>query len=140
MAMVLRCVAALIAGMIVALVLVVAVELFSAVVHPVPPGFQGTKEEMCLHVARYPAWVLALVVPAWGATAFASTWISGRIGNLACALCIGLLLIAAVAFNVSMLPYPAWFKIVILLAVPAAVLLGSRLSIRRKAVGSGEFN
>ena len=122
-----------------ALVFVVAVELFGAVVHPVPPGFKGTMEEMCLHVERYPPWVLALVVPAWAGAAFASTWVSGRIGNLASALCIGVLLIAAVVFNVSKLPYASWFKIVILIAVPTAVLLGSRLSFHREAIGSNEL-
>ena len=73
MATVLRCMAAIIAGMIVAFVVVVAVELFSAAVHPVPPDFAGTREEMCLHVERIPTWVLALVVPAWAGAAFAGT-------------------------------------------------------------------
>jgi hypothetical protein len=132
--MVLRCMGAMIAGMIVALVFVVAVELFGAVVHPVPPGFKGTMEEMCLHVERYPTWVLALVVPAWAGAAFAGTWIAGRIGNRACALCVGLLLIAAVVFNVSKLPYPNWFKIANLLLVPTAIVLGSRLSIRQRPI------
>jgi hypothetical protein len=127
----LRYIAAIIAGIIVVLVLLVAVELFSAVVHPVPPDFKGTMEEMCRHVERYPHWVLALVVPAWAFTAFAGTWISGRIGNRNCALFIGLLLIAAVVFNVSKLPYPTWFKIVILIAVPTASFLGTRFSVRR---------
>src|SRR3954454_23659309 len=136
MAMVLRCMVAIIAGMIVVLALVVTVELFSAVVHPVPPSFKGTMEEMGLHVERYPHWVLALVVPAWAGAAFAGTWISGRIGNRKCALCIGLLLIAAVAFNVSKLPYALWFKIVILLAVPVAIVLGDRWSIRRVPLGA----
>ena len=49
-----RVVAAIAAGMTVAFILVVAVELFSAVVHPVPPDFNGSMEEMRLHVARYP--------------------------------------------------------------------------------------
>jgi hypothetical protein len=131
MATALRSIAAIIAGMIVAFISVSAVEYVSAVVHPVPPDFRGTMEEMCLHVARYPHWVLALVVPAWAGTAFASTWITGRLGNRICALLIGLLLLAAVIFNVSMLPYPIWFKILNLLAIPAAILLGDRLSIRR---------
>jgi hypothetical protein len=139
MAMVLRCMGAIIVGMIVALVFVVAVELFSAVVHPVPPGFKGTTEQMCLHVERYPTWVLALVVPAWAGAAFAGTWISGRIGNRMCAICVGLLLIAAVVFNVSKLPYPNWFKIANLLVVPAAIFLGSRLSIRQRPIGSNEL-
>jgi hypothetical protein len=92
------------------------------VVHPLPPDSKGTMEEMCLHVERYPTWVLALVVPPWAGAAFAGTWASGRIGNRKCAMCVGLLLIAAVVWNVAMLPYAVWFKIVILLAVPAAAL------------------
>ena len=131
MARALRGIAAIIVGMIVAFIFVVAVEWFSAVVHPVSPDFGGTMEEMCLHVARYPRWVLALVVPAWAGTAFASTWISGRIGNRLCGLFIGLLLLAALILNLSMLPYPIWFKILNLLAIPAAILLGDRLSIHR---------
>jgi len=135
----LRTLAAIIAGMIVALVFVVAVELFSAVVHPVPPDFGGTMEEMCQHVSRYPHWVLALVVLAWGAGAFVSTWTAERIGNRGSALFTGLLLLAAVVFNISKLPYPNWFKIVILLVIPTAIVLGSRFPIRRKAIGSNEL-
>jgi hypothetical protein len=136
MATAFRGIAAIIAGMIVAFILVVAVEFFSAVVHPVPPDFGGTMEEMCQHVARYPQWVLAVVVAAWAGTAFASTWISGRLGNRICALLIGLLLLAAVIFNVSMLPYPIWFKILSVLAIASASLLGDRLSIHREAPGT----
>ena len=51
-------------------------------VHPFPENFGGTTEEMCLHVKRYPDWVLAVVVVAWGTTALVSTWIAQRIGNL----------------------------------------------------------
>jgi len=134
MSIVLRCMAAVVAGLIVAFVLVVAVEVFSAVVHPVPSDFGGTMEETCRHVAHYPNWVLALVVPAWGATAFVSTWTAERIGNRWCALFVGILLVAAVVLNLSMLPYPVWFKGVTVLAIPTAVVLGSRLPIRRKAI------
>jgi hypothetical protein len=126
MAVAFRILAAIIAGMLVALILLVAVELFSAVVHPVPPDFGGTMEEMCEHVARYPHWVLALVVPAWGVAAFVSTWTAERIGGRGSALLIGLLLLAAAVFNLSMLPYPIWFKIVNLLVIPTAIVLGSK--------------
>jgi hypothetical protein len=70
----LRTVLGVVAGVALAFVLVIAVELFSAVVHPLPPGFAGTMDEMCLHVARYPDWVLGVVVLAWSATTFVSTW------------------------------------------------------------------
>ncbi|MEI8382103.1 MAG: hypothetical protein WCJ09_18375 [Planctomycetota bacterium] len=47
-------------GMGLSFVLVIAVEAFSSVVHPIPADFQGTMDEMCQHVARYPHWVLGL--------------------------------------------------------------------------------
>jgi hypothetical protein len=136
MATIFRTLVAIIAGMLVAFVLIVAVELFSAVVHPVPPDFGGTMEEMCQHVARYPTWILALVVPAWGAAAFVSTWTAKKIGNRGSAICVGLLLLAGVVLNISMLPYPIWFKLVILLVIPTALVLGSILSIRQATHGS----
>ena len=124
---------AVVAALAVAFILVVAVELFSAVVHPLPPDFDGTMDQMCQHVARYPHWVLAVVVAAYAATALAATWIAGRFGNLGCALVVGLLLSAALVFNVSMLPYPIWFKIAALIAIPAAIVYGLYLSGLRQA-------
>ncbi len=135
MATIFRTLVAIIAGMLVAFVLIVAVELFSAVVYPTPPDFGGTMEEMCEHVASYPTWVLALVVPAWGGAAFVSTWTANKIGNRGSAIFVGLLLLAAVVFNISKLPYPIWFKLVILLVIPTALVLGSLLSSRQKTLG-----
>lgn len=120
---VLRSIVAVFVGLIVLLLLVIAVEFFSAVVHPFPEGFGGTTEEMCQHVARYPHWVLASVVGAWAVAAFVGTWAAQRIGNVYSAAIVGLLLLAALLVNVSMLPYPTWFKTANLLVVPTAVLL-----------------
>ncbi|MEX2112039.1 MAG: hypothetical protein WD845_02580 [Pirellulales bacterium] len=131
MATLFRAVGAIVAGMLVAFILVVAVELFSAVVHPLPPDFAGTTEEMCQHVERYPHWVLAVVVPAWAGTAFAGTWIAGRLGNRGSALFVGLLLLAALIFNIAMLPYPIWFKIASLMVIACAIVTGFCLSSRR---------
>lgn len=132
MATVFRVVVAIFAGMLVAFILVVAVELFSAVVHPLPPDFGETVEEMCQHVERYPPWVLAVVVPAWAGTAFAGTWTAGRLGSRGAALFVGLLLLAAVVFNISMLPYPIWFKVANLIVIPLAIVAALYLSSRRK--------
>lgn len=129
----LRLLGSIVAGLALALVLVIAVELFSAVVHPVPPDFDGTMEEMCKHVARYPHWVLAVVVPAWGGTALASAWLTQRIGNRDGGLFVGALLLAAVVFNVVQLPYPMWFKLVMPLAVAGCIALGLRWSGPRNA-------
>lgn len=124
MSAVLRTVVAMVVGLAIALALVIAVEFFSAVVHPFPAGFRGTQEEMCRHVENYPAWVLAVVVPAWAATALVSTWAARSIGNRHAAATVGLLLLAAVAVNISMLPYPARFKVASALFVFSAVAFG----------------
>ena len=126
----LRALAAVFVGFIASFLLVVGVELFGALVHPLPEDFQGTSEEMCRHVERYPQWVLAVVVPAWAAAAFAGTWTARRIGNLYSSATVGVLVLAALVFNISMLPYPIWFKIANLLAIPTALVAGS-LSMRR---------
>jgi hypothetical protein len=125
---VLRSIAAVLAGLLVLFTLVMAVELFSAVVYPFPEGFEGTKEEICRHVERYPQWVLAVVVPAWVLAAFASTWTARRIGNLASSAIVGLLLLAGLICNISMLPYPIWFKIANLLLIPIAILAGTKVT------------
>jgi len=66
------------------------------------------------------------------------TWIAQRIGNLYSSAIVGLLLLAALIFNISMLPYPIWFKIANLVAIPIAMIAGSRLAMRHKTAGAGE--
>lgn len=121
----LRAVVGVLVGIVIAFVLVVLVEGFSAVVHPFPEDFAGTPEEVCLHVTRYPQWVLAAVVPLWGLTAYVSTWVGKRIGGWGAASVVGLLLLASVVFNISMLPYPLWFKLASVAVVVAAVLVAA---------------
>jgi hypothetical protein len=136
----LRFVAGVFCGLLVAFVLVVAVELLSNVVHPLPADFGGTTEEMCRHVERYPAWVLAIVVGLWAATALIGTWTARKVGNLYSSASVGLLMLAAVILNISMLPYPLWFKIADLVAIPLAILAGARSSRRRKAASGVDVN
>jgi hypothetical protein len=121
----LRTLLAVVAGMALAFVLVIAVEIFSAVVYPVPPGFTGTMDEMCQHVARYPRWILGVVVLAWSATAFVSTRVATRIGNRPAGIVVILIMTLAIVFNIAMLPYATWFKVVMLSCFPVACYLGA---------------
>ena len=116
-----RVIAGSLAGMVTAFLLLIAAEMFSAIMHPFPADFGGTQEEVCQHVARYPEWVLATVVGAWGLTALASTWIAARIGGRGAAILIGLLLLAGLVCNVTMLPYPRWFKVLSVIVSATAV-------------------
>jgi hypothetical protein len=136
----LRAAGSILAGVALALVMVIAVELVSAVVHPVPPGYTGTMDEMCKHVESYPHWVLALSAAAWGGTAVASTWVTSRIGGRGCGAFVGLLLLAGVVFNIAKLPYPMWFKVVNLIAIPAAIYLGLRSPSRQKPTAVSSAN
>jgi hypothetical protein len=136
----LRTLAATFIGLFLAFVLIVGVEGFSAVVHPLPQDFGGTMEELCRHVERYPQWVLAVVVPMWAVAALVSTGIARRIGNLYSSGIVGLLLLSALVLNLSKLPYPIWFKVANLLAIPVAIVAGCRFSGRRKTAGGGEVN
>jgi hypothetical protein len=119
-----RALLAVVAGMALAFVLVVAVEYLSSVVHPFPANFDGN---IPAHVKRYPDWVLAVVVLMWGATAGAATWVAARIGGRLAGAVVTLLLASALAFNLSMLPYVMWFKIAMPAAFFVACLLGIRL-------------
>ncbi len=126
----LKSLAAVVAGIVTALVGLIAVEAMSAVLHPAPPGIDLSNIEACkAHVARYPAGVLALCGAAWGLVAFASAWVATRLGtsrHLAHGLSVGTLLLAAAIFNMAMLPYPAWFWLN-LIVLPAAFVYGAML-------------
>lgn len=117
-------------GFIVALILVMAFEGISAVVHPFPDGFEGTPEEMHAHVAKYPSWVLSLCVVFWGATVLVSTWLATRFGrnrHPIHGLILGLILLALVIFNMYLLPYPLWFEAANVLVFSVCIFLGIRL-------------
>ena len=122
-----RTVLAVVAGMALALALVVAVELFSSVVHPIPADFNGNIGE---HVRRYPHWVLGVAVLAWGAASTAATWVASRVGGRLAGIVVALLLALALIFNLNALPYTTWFKTAMLIAFPVACLLGIRYGRR----------
>jgi len=116
-----------VAGMALAFALVVAVELFSSVVYPIPADFDGNMGE---HVRRYPQWILGVVVLAWGATATAATWVASRLGGRLAGIVVAVLLAWALIFNLTMLPYTTWFKTAMCCAFPIACVLGIRFGRR----------
>ena len=122
---------AILAGLVSAFVLVVAVELFSAVVHPTPADFDGTQEEMC-----GTSHAISAVGAGRGRRGVECDGIRRHVdfhairGDAGGSRCRRLLFVG-LAFNVAMLPYPVWFKIVMLVALPAACAWGLRLANRK---------
>ncbi len=71
------------------------------------------------------------MVPAWGATIAAATWVAARVANRLAGLIVALLLGGALVFNLTALPYTPWFKIVMLAVLPIACFLGITSGARR---------
>lgn len=122
---------AVLVGLVAAMVLIVGVEVFGSIVHPFPPDVDPTDYEVCkAHVARYPAWVLLVVVLAWGLTTFLSAWLATRLGSgrhRAHGMVVGAILLALVVMNMSMLPYPIWFWASNLVIFPLGFYWGAKL-------------
>lgn len=117
-----RAVLAVVSGIAVAVVLLIAIEAFSEMVHPAAP-FHGNVPDQVRH---YPDWVLGIVVIAWGGTAAASTWVASRIGRWVAGGVVSVLLAWALVFNLVMLPYAVWFKFAMAITFPIACILGLR--------------
>lgn len=123
MAKLIRPVVAVVVGVILAFVLVVGVEVFSAVVYPPPAEFDGSAEQLHQHVADYPQWVLAICALMWVIIAWISTLVTIRIGGRVAGIIVGLFLVCMVALNISMLPYVMWFEIGMVPAILVAVAI-----------------
>jgi MFS family permease len=128
---VLRSISSIIAGLIAALAVLIATEVFSTIFHPPPPGLDMSDMAACReHVARYPTWVLAACAVGWAAAPFAGSWLATRLGtrrHWAHGIIVGGILLAMAGFNMYMLPYPLWFPAVILVTFPLGTFLGTRL-------------
>lgn len=129
-----RSVGSIVLSLIVALILVIAVEGVSAVMHPFPADFEQTQEAMFAHVANYPAWVLALLGGAgWAVTVFVSTWLATRLGTRrhpAHGYGVGAFLLLAAAYNIYLLPYPLWFVVLDVCILPLGMYFGTRMGAK----------
>jgi hypothetical protein len=126
----LRSTGSLILGLAVAFVLVVGVEVVSAVMHPYPPDFDPNSFEACKeHVARYPTPALVMGAVGWALAVFLSTAVATRLGtgrHPAHGILLGAFLFAMACFNMLMLPYPLWFELANVILFPLATFLAIR--------------
>jgi len=126
---ILRSVGSVVAGLVLAFAFVVAMEIFSEIYHPFPPGVDTSHLEVCKHVARYPTWVLAVAAAGWATGAFLAVWLATRLGtgrHPAHGIVVGAILLALAGMNMAMLPYALWFPVVILVSFPLGTFLGVR--------------
>lgn len=123
----LRTILAVFAGLVVAMVVMITLEYFGMSLFPPPPGTRlDTEADLAALVASASLGKQAWVLLGWTIAAFVGGWIASRLSQrhrTGAALAVGVLIVAGVVMNVSMLPHPLWMTVVgILLPVPAAWL------------------
>ena len=113
-----KSVLAVILSIAVAFGLFMAIEGVGSILHPWPADFAGTSEEVARQVETYPTWVLAFLGGVgYGAIMLICTFIATRVGhnrNPWHGYGVGVFLFAMVVFNMTKLPYPIWFWVLML--------------------------
>ena len=127
MASIFRSVGAVIAGLIVAFILVVAVKR----IYPFPLSFNPKDYQgLEAHVANISRLLLGVMVVWWGMTALVSSCVATQLGpgrHSAHGGVVGFLLVLPMSANMIVLPYPLWFELANLVTIPVATIFGTML-------------
>lgn len=129
-----RNVGGMLAGLVVAVLLISLVQAASTLVYPLPEGLDvNDQEAMGAHIATLPAGAFLFVLGGYFLGTSVGAWLASRLHRLrppAPGVTVGCLLFAAGVGNLLALPHPGWFMILCLLDFPLATWLGVRLATR----------
>ncbi len=134
----LRTILAVIAGLIVAMLLIFALESISLMLFPPPPGMKlETEADIAQLVALSSTGQKAWVVFGWALASFVGGWIAALISRRhrrVAAGAIGVLIVIGTVMNATAIPHPLWMNALgVLLPIPLA-LLGARLATPRPRI------
>ncbi len=123
-----RYVGAVIAGLIVAFLVVAGAEGIAHKIYPPPPGTNMQDfEQVKRFVATLPVTAYVLVLAGWLIATFVATWLAAKIArNPLAGYIVGALLLAAGIANAFKIPQPVWFSIVSFVIYIGATIIGSR--------------
>ena len=132
-----RSVLAVLAGAIVAGVLIAIAESISVMTYPMPPGVDPHDHAaMREHIQSLPIGAFAFVLVAWSIGAFGGSWVAARLAGrarLTHGLVVGGLFLCCGILTMLMIPHPWWMWVGGILALGGCSYLGARLAIRRAA-------
>lgn len=122
-----RTILGILAGMVTAWLLIMAFQFASGTLYPPPPGLDLTQpDQLAAFVAQAPPAAMALVLAGWVLGAFVGGWVAAKVARahpLFAALMVGLLVLAGVVANNTMIPHPLWMTVLgVLLPLPASWL------------------
>ena len=129
-----RTILGILAGMVTAWLLIMVCQFASGLLYPPPPGMDLRQpEQLAAFIAQAPLAAMVLVVASWVLGAFIGGWVAAKIARehpQFAALMIGVLVLAGVVANNTMIPHPLWMTVLgVLLPLPAA-WLGARMARR----------
>jgi hypothetical protein len=125
----LRRIAGVIAGMIIAAVLVQVAEMIVHAMHPYPAGMnEHDFAQIKKYVSTLPIDALLLVLAGWLLGTIAGTFTAAKIGaTCATAYILGAILFCLGIVNAVIIPQPLWFTIASLVIYVGGAVVGARL-------------
>lgn len=131
---ILRSVLAVLAGALVAFVLIAVIELLSGKLYPLHVK-SGDPEDLAAAMARAPLGALLLLLLGWAVGTAAGAWTAARAAgrsHLVHGLVVGVLLLGAAIENLLAIPHPLWFWIAAVALFLPCAYLGATLAARRE--------
>lgn len=122
---------AVVAGAVLSIALIAAIEATSNWLYPLPAGLDvNNREAMSSYVATLPVGAFLLVLTAYAVGGFGGGYLAARLAPAAPvkhAAVIAVLLLAASVMNLMAIPHPGWFWAANLIVALALPLLGGQL-------------
>lgn len=121
---------------VIAFALFMLVEGVGSLLHPWPVDFSGSFEEIAQQVESYPVWVLVLLGGfGYAAIMLICTFTATSFGHNRTpwyGYGVGLFLFSMVVFNLSKLPYPTWYWVLMFAVLPPSAYFGTKLATKGK--------
>jgi hypothetical protein len=120
----------ILAGLIVALLLVSAADMLSTAIHPPPPGLDlRNPVQLKTFVDSVPLSAKIVLLIGYNLAAFVGGWVAARAGKGAARVhaSIGILVLIGTLFNLAAIPHPLWFGIAAVVSLIATTVAGAAL-------------
>jgi hypothetical protein len=131
--MMLRLIVSIMAGLAIAVLLIVATDTLFHTVSTTPAPDPGNADAMRDYVARQPPALLGGIVLGWSLAAFSGAAVAARAAGRrqGAGWSVTLLVLLATAANFVLVEHPVWMAATAILAIPAAGALATRLAAPR---------
>jgi hypothetical protein len=125
----------LLAGVVVAVLIVTLMDTVAGSIYPLPAGIdRGNPESMRQAVAGLPIGAFLVLLAGWVLAAAAGSYVAARLATHARAihgLIVALFVLVATVANLAAIPHPTWLWPATIIAIPAAGWLATRLVAQR---------